>query len=297
MRMDKLIINAAVTGCVARRSDNPNVPLSEDEIVADAVRCVSAGASILHMHVRYPDETPAYEYELNDSLFRAVRSACSDVIISGSTTGRTVTEVQKRAEVLSAAPDMASLTLGSMNFPTQVSVNAPATIRALATEMRERGIQPELEIFDLGMADYARYLVDKGQLVLPAYANILLGSLGTANASPVNLTTIIRALPPRTTWAAAGIGRFQFEVNCLAVAMGGHVRIGLEDNVWMDPLTKTDPASNVRLIERVVRVARANGRDIATPAEARQIIGLRWRTRREAGQRAADDGVRLRTSV
>ncbi len=150
MRGDKLIINAALTGCVPRRADNPNVPLSEDEIVADAVRCVSAGASILHMHVRYPDETPAYEYELNDSLFRAVRSACPDVIISGSTTGRTVTELHKRAEVLSAAPDMASLTLGSMNFPTQVSVNAPATIRALATEMRERGIQPELEIFDLG---------------------------------------------------------------------------------------------------------------------------------------------------
>ena len=296
-RGDKLIINAALTGCVPRRADNPNVPLSEDEIVADAVRCVSAGASILHMHVRYPDETPAYEYELNDSLFRAVRSACPDVIISGSTSGRTVTELHKRAEVLSAAPDMASLTLGSMNFPTQVSVNAPATIRALATEMRERGIQPELEIFDLGMADYARYLVDKGQLVLPAYANILLGSLGTANASPVNLTTIIRALPPRTTWAAAGIGRFQFEVSSLAIAMGGHVRIGLEDNVWMDPLTKTDPASNVRLIERVVSMARVNGRDIATPAEARQTIGLRWRTRREAGQRAADDGVRLRTSV
>ncbi len=297
MRTDKLIINAALTGSVPRRADSPNVSLSEDEMVADAVRCVSAGASILHLHVRYPDETPAYEYELNNSLFRAVRSACPDVIISGSTTGRTVTELEKRAEVLSAAPDMASLTLGSMNFATQVSVNAPATIRALATEMRERGIQPELEIFDLGMADYARYLVDKGQLVLPAYANILLGSLGTACASPDNLSTITRALPPRTTWAAAGIGRFQFEVNCLAVAMGGHVRIGLEDNLWMDPLTKTDPASNARLIERIVSVARANGRDIATPAEARRIIGLRLRARMEVGQRAADDGVRRRTSV
>ena len=294
---DKLIINAALTGSVPRRADNPNVPLTEDEIVADAVRCVSAGASIVHVHVRHPDETPAYEHELNDSLFRAVRSACPEVIISGSTTGRVVTELEKRAEVLAAAPDMASLTLGSMNFPTQVSVNAPATIRALATEMLERGIQPELELFDLGMADYARYLVEKGQLVLPAYANILLGSLGTACASPANLTAIVRALPPRTTWAAAGVGRFQFEVNSLAIARGGHVRIGLEDNLWMDPLTKTDPASNVRLIERLVSVARANGRDIATPAEARRIIGLTRRTRRAVGPLAADDAVRRRTSV
>lgn len=273
-RTDKLIINAALTGSVPRRADNPDVPLTEDEIVADAVRCVSAGASIVHLHVRHPDESPAYEYELNDSLFRAVRSACPEVIISGSTTGRTVSELEKRAEVLSAAPDMASLTLGSMNFPTQVSVNAPETIHALATEMRERGIRPELEVFDLGMADYARYLVDRGQVLLPAYANILLGSLGTACASKANLDTIVAALPRDTTWAAAGIGRFQFEVNSLAIGMGGHVRVGLEDNLWMDPLTKTDPASNVRLIERVVSVARAHGRGIATPAEARRMIGL-----------------------
>ena len=273
--MQELIINAALTGTVPRRADNPYVPLSEDEIVADAVRCVSVGASILHLHVRYADESPAYDYGLNESLFRAVREACPGVIISGSTSGRTFSKLDERAAVLAAGPDMASLTLGSMNFPTQASVNAPATIRGLAARMRERGIMPELEVFDLGMADYARYLVDKGEVGLPAYANILLGSLGTASASAYNLATIVRVLPDRITWAAAGIGRFQLQMNSLAIAMGGHVRVGLEDNLWMDSPTKSDPASNLRLIERVVAIARANGRKVASPAEARQIIGLR----------------------
>ncbi len=276
--MDKLIINAALTGMVPRRVDNPHVPLSESEIVADAVRCVSAGASILHLHVRYADESPAFETSLNASLFRAARAACPGVIISGSTSGRKFGELERRAEVLQARPDMASLTLGSMNFPTQASVNAPATIAGLAARMRALGIMPELEVFDLGMADYARYLVDRGEISLPGYANILLGSLGTASASGFNLATIVRALPDQITWAAAGIGRFQLPMNSMAIAMGGHVRVGLEDNLWMDPITKRDPASNLRLIERVAALARANGREIASPEEARRIIGLRHET-------------------
>jgi uncharacterized protein (DUF849 family) len=272
--MDPLIINAALTGMVPRRADNPHVPLTESEIVADAVRVVNAGASILHLHVRNADESPSSELAPNASLFKAVRAACPGVIISGSTSGRTVGEIDKRAAVLDATPDMASLTLGSMNFPTQASVNAPATIRGLAQRMRERGIMPELELFDLGMADYACYLVERGEVLLPGYANILLGSLGTASASAFNLATIVRALPPRITWAAAGIGRYQWSMNSMAIAMGGHVRVGLEDNLWMDAETKREPASNLRLIERVVALAHANGRSIATPAEARALLGL-----------------------
>jgi uncharacterized protein (DUF849 family) len=272
--MDHLIINAALTGMVPRRSDSPFVPLTEAEIVADAVRAVNAGASILHLHVRNADESPSSELAPNASLFRAVRAACPGVIISGSTSGRVVIALDQRAAVLDAQPDMASLTLGSMNFPKQASVNAPETIHGLARRMRERGIMPELEIFDLGMADYANYLVERDVVQLPGYANILLGSLGTANASAINLSSIVRALPQRTTWAAAGIGRFQLPMNSLAIAMGGHVRVGLEDNLWMDPETKQRPASNEMLIERVVALARAHGRDIAAPARARAILGL-----------------------
>lgn len=272
--MDALIINAALTGMVPRRADNPHVPLTHDEIVADAVRAVGAGASILHLHVRNADETPSSELAPNEALFRAVRAACPGVIISGSTSGRTVSELDRRAAVLDARPDMASLTLGSMNFPKQASVNAPDTIQGLARRMRERGIMPELELFDLGMVDYARYLVERQLVALPGYANILLGSLGTAAASALNLAVLVNALPPQITWAAAGIGRYQWRMNSLAIAMGGHVRVGLEDNLWMDADTRTDPASNPRLIERCVALARANGRAVASPAETRRALGL-----------------------
>jgi 3-keto-5-aminohexanoate cleavage enzyme len=273
--MSLLLINAALTGMVPTKADTPHVPITVEEITADARRCVDAGAAILHLHVRYADGSPAYERELNSALFAAVREACPNVVISGSTSGRVFTEIEQRAAVLDAAPDMASLTLGSMNFPTQASVNAPETIRELARRMREHNVLPELEIFDLGMADYAQYLIRRGEIRPPVYANILLGSLGTLSASASNLTTVVRALPEGTIWAATGIGRFQFHVNGLAIAMGGHVRVGLEDNIWMDPETKQERATNARLIERIVALARAHGREIASCGDARRMLGLR----------------------
>jgi 3-keto-5-aminohexanoate cleavage enzyme len=272
--MSLLLINAALTGMVPTKADNPNVPITIEEIAADARRCVDAGASILHLHVRYPDGRAAYERELNDALFRAVRALCPEVIISGSTSGRVFTEFEQRSQVLDASPDMASLTLGSMNFATVPSVNSPQMIRDLARRMKARGVMPELEIFDLGMADYSNYLLQKKEIEGPLYANILLGSLGTLNATPSNLAAVVRALPAGTTWAGAGIGRFQQYVNGLAIAMGGHVRVGLEDNVWMDPETKLEHATNARLIDRVVAVARAHGRDIASCTDARRLLQL-----------------------
>jgi 3-keto-5-aminohexanoate cleavage enzyme len=162
-----------------------------------------------------------------------------------------------------------------MNFPAAPSVNPPTVVCQLATAMKERGVRPELEFFEIGMIDYVRdYLIPRGFLKAPFYANLLLGSLGTLAASARNLVHLVDALPAGTTWAAAGIGRFQFRVNNLAIVMGGHVRVGLEDNLWMDA-EKNDPATNVRLIERVVRVAEAVGRPIASPADTRRILGLR----------------------
>ncbi len=272
--MDKVIINAALTGMVPTRDDNPHIPLTKDEIVEDAKRVVAAGASVLHLHVRYPDGTAAYEKSSFEQLFIAVRRACPGVIISGSTSGRTVSELEKRAEVLDAGPDLGSLTMGSLNFPKQASVNAPQTIVGLARRMRERGIIPEIELFDLGMADYARTLVDKGEIPSSIYTNILLGSLGTLGSGAFNLSVMVNALPPGAIWSGAGIGRYQFEMNCLALAMGGHIRVGLEDNIWMDPLTKTDPASNVRLVERIVKVARSMGREPASIREVRQLLHI-----------------------
>jgi uncharacterized protein (DUF849 family) len=278
---DKLIINAALTGMVPTQRDNPHLPVTVEEIIADARRCRAAGASIVHVHARDAGGQPTCEKEVYRHIIAGIRAACPDLLISGTTSGRVHKEFAQRSQVLELAgpckPDFGSLTLGSMNFPTQASVNDPKMIHDLAAKMNERGIVPELELFDLGMADYARHLVDRGVLRPPFYANILLGSLGTLAATPHNLTTMIQALPQMTTWSAAGIGRFQFYVNNLAIAMGGHVRVGLEDNLWFDP-ARTQPATNAGLIERLVKVAHAVGREIATPDEARSLIGMPPRT-------------------
>jgi uncharacterized protein (DUF849 family) len=149
-------------------------------------------------------------------------------------------------------------------------------IEALATRMQERGIVPEIEVFDLGMLDYARYLIDRKVLRPPFYVNVLLGSRGTLAATPLNLALMMQALPQGATWAGAGIGRFQFPVNAMAVTMGGHVRVGLEDNLYMDA-GKTQPATNAALVERIVALGRAAGREPASPDEARAAIGLQPR--------------------
>lgn len=298
MKMDKLIINAALTGMVPTKKDNPHVPVTVEEIVADARRCRDAGASIVHVHPRDESGAPTYRREIHAAICAGIRAACPDLIISGTTSGRLHKEFRQRAQVLELKddlkPDMASLTLGSMNFPTQASVNEPQMIQDLAEAMKKRGIVPELELFDLGMADYARYLVERGVLEPPFYANILLGSRGTLAATPENLVAVVRALPAGTTWAAAGIGRFQFYVNSMAITMGGHVRVGLEDNLWYDE-GRTRHATNTALIERLVKLAGAAGRAVASPKEARSIIGLPRDTKparapqpRAARKRSAD---------
>lgn len=275
--MEKLIINAAITGMVPLKRDTRHIPISPQEIIAEARRCHSAGASILHIHARNDDESPAWEKEIYAEIIGGIRAACPDLMISASTSGRKFGAFLQRSDVLNLVdelkPDFGSLTLGSMNFPNQPSINSPEMISALATTMRDRHIVPELEIFESGMVDYAHYLIKKGVLVKPFYANILLGSLGTLSASAENLVAVVRALPSGAVWSATGIGRYQFKINNLAIAMGGHVRVGLEDNLYYDA-AKTQPATNVGLIERVVRVARSMEREIASPEEARQIIGL-----------------------
>lgn len=281
--MSRLLINVALTGMVPTTADNPHVPVTPRAIAADVRRCYDAGASVFHIHARYPDERPAYEAHYYEEIICAIREMVSDpdIVICVTTSGRNHNTFECRSEVLglegACKPDMASLTLGSMNFPKQASVNSPEMIVALAQRMQERGIVPELEVFEMGMIDYSRYLLRKSILNRPLYYNLLLGSLGTMAATPLNLAMLVQALPEGATWAATGIGQFQFEVNALAITMGGHVRVGLEDGLYMDK-KKTDPASNARLVERLVQVARSVGRTPAGSLEAREIIGLPRRT-------------------
>lgn len=272
-----LIINVAPTGMVPTTADNPAVPVTPESIASDCERCYRAGGSLFHLHAREADESATYRAEVYREIIRTVKAKCPDAIICVSTSGRTHREFWQRSEVLDLdgdeKPEMASLTLGSMNFPKQASVNDPAMIRALADRMRERAIVPELEVFDYGMVDYAKYLIERGVLREPFYFNLLLGSLGTVSATPFNLASIVAALPSGATWAAAGIGRFQFSMNSLGVTMGGNVRIGLEDNLYEDT-GKQRLATNPGLVERIARLARAAEREPATPAQAREIIGL-----------------------
>lgn len=277
MRSGKLIINAAMTGMVPTKADNSAVPITPTEIEEDARACRRAGAAIFHLHARHADGTPAYEAEIYREIVIGVRSSCPDAVICVSTSGRTFKEFEQRSDVLSldgdAQPEMASLTLGSLNFPKQASVNDPTMIRMLAERMYERGIVPEIEIFDMGMIDYTKHLIERKILREPFYFNLLLGSLGTLSATPFNLATMVMSLPAGATWAGAGIGRFQFAVNSLAMAMGGNVRVGLEDNLYLDG-AKQKPATNAGLIERLARLANALEREVASPDEARAIIGL-----------------------
>lgn len=274
---DKVIINLCPTGMVPRRAKVPAVPITPEEIAADVRRCRDAGASVVHLHARDDDEKPTWRTERFTEVCEAVVAEAPDIVLVVTTSGRDWAELDKRSASLmvegSARPEMASLTLGSMNFASGPSVNSPETIEALAEAMRERGIVPELEIFDTGMVNYANFLIERGVLTGPHYFNVLWGSRGTADLGAANAAAVLSALPPGATWAFAGIGRFQSAANALALSLGGHVRVGLEDNPYHD-WTDRSPTTNPRLVERIVRIAGELGREPATPDEAREIIGL-----------------------
>jgi uncharacterized protein (DUF849 family) len=278
---DELIVNVCPTGMVPTRTDNPHIPLTPQEVAADVRRCVDAGASIVHIHPRDREGRPSQDPAVAVAFIRAVRAAAPEVVVCITTSGRVQPELAGRVQVVElegdAKPEMASLTLGSLNFPKQASINSPETIQGLARRMQECGVVPEWEIFDFGMLDYAHYLRDRGLLPDPVYANFLLGSLGTLAATPLNLALLVERLPKGATWAAAGIGHYQFAMNRLAIAMGGGVRVGLEDNLWFDD-DRTDPASNPRLVERLVAIGRAMGREPATPDQVRQRLGIPLRS-------------------
>jgi 3-keto-5-aminohexanoate cleavage enzyme len=272
-----LIINAALTGVVPRRGRVPNLPVTAEQIAEDARACFEEGATIVHVHARAPDESPEWRREAYAEFIPEIRKRCPGIIVCASTSGRTFGEFEQRADVLAlegeAKPDMASLTLGSLNFRDGASVNSLQMIRALAERMAAVGIRPELEIFDTGMAYLAHTLRDEGLLPTPTYANILLGGPNTAPARMGDLGRLVDALPRDVVWAAAGIGAFQLPMNAIAVFAGGHVRTGLEDNPHLDHLTRT-PASNPALVSRVAMLAEVAGRSVSTVEQTRSALGL-----------------------
>ena len=269
---EKLIINAAITGTVLYKKDTPHLPTSVDEIVSCAKRVREAGASIVHVHARNLDESPSFDPDLYNEIVQKIRAA-TDLIVCVSLSGRFVSDVNIRANPLVSRPDLASLTLGSMNFVSQASVNSPDTIRELANRIYAVNAVPELEIFEAGFINFSQYLVRKEILKSPLYFNIILGSLGAAPLDLVGLGHMVSMLPKDSIWSVGGLGQYQLDANVMSISAGGHVRVGLEDNIYYDR-PRTDLADNPRLVERIARIAREMGREPATPQEARQMIGL-----------------------
>jgi uncharacterized protein (DUF849 family) len=272
-----LIINLAPTGMVPTKDQTPHVPLTPDEVVEDVERCLGLGVSIVHVHARDEQGRPTHRREYFAPVIEGIRRLDPELIVCATCSGRYATELDERADVLElqgdARPDMASLTTGSNNFKSSASVNPPEVIKGLAERMAARGIKPELEVFEPGMLHYARYLCERSFIAEPAYVNILLGNLGTSPATPGSLGAFLAMMPASWTWAAAGIGNYQLEANMLALASGGHVRVGLEDNIWWDR-GRTELATNEMLVRRVARLAEAAERPIATPREVRERLGL-----------------------
>jgi len=272
-----LIINAALTGVIPTKRMTPFVPLTPDEVIADAIACCDAGAAIVHIHARDAEGRPSYDPEIFAEIIRGIRRERDQLIICTTTSGRRYGEFAERAAVLDLAgdlkPDLASLTTGSLNFPDGPSVNAPEIIASLAERMKERGIRPELEILELGMINTAKVLIKKGLVDPPYHFNILLGSIHTAPATLRNLCALVDDLPGNSVWAATGLGDFQFKINVAAVLMGGHVRVGVEDNIYYDS-GRTKLSTNAEQVERICRIAEECSRPIAGPEEARAMLGL-----------------------
>ena len=268
------IICVAITGSVPRKEDNPAVPITVDEQVESTQAAFEAGATICHAHVRNDDQTTSSDPEKFARLKEGLEKHCPGMIIQFSTGGRSGAG-QERGGMLPLRPDMASLTVGSNNFPTRVYENPPDLVDWLASEMIAYDIKPEIEAFDLSHIFQAAKMQEDGRLKGPAYVQFV---MGVKNAMPVDrevfdfyLRTMQRLLP-NSEWCAAGIARHQIEVNEWCVAAGGHARTGLEDNIRMN--RETLAPSNAALVERVVELCERYERPVATTAEARAILGL-----------------------
>jgi 3-keto-5-aminohexanoate cleavage enzyme len=269
--MEKLIITVALTGNVPTKQMNPNLPVTPAEIAADVKRCRDAGASLFHVHARDGDQKPTLDIRVYKANVRAIREAAPDVIIQLSTGARAGKDWDARANPIRLLPEMGSFTTGSNNLPGIVYENSPQFIEFLAGVYRDTGVKPEIEVFETGMIANALILEKKEYLKPPLHFDFVLGAPGAMPGTIKNLLFLSESIPAASTWSVAGIGRAEIPLSSTAIAMGGHVRVGLEDNLALPDGTS---ASNPLLVEKVVRIAREIGREIATPDEARRILSL-----------------------
>jgi 3-oxoadipate:acetyl-CoA acetyltransferase len=271
---DPCIITVAITGSVPRKENNPAVPITVDEQIESTREAYEAGAAMVHVHVRADDESPSSDPDRFLEFLNGVRRHCPDMIVQFSTGGRSG-KGSERGGMLHHGPDMASLSTGSCNFPDSIYENSPALIRELAELMNRHGVKPEIEVFDLAMLYNAASYLDAGLLSGPLHVQFV---LGVTNALPARREILefevaaLKELMPEASWVAAGVGRHQLEVNRWSLEMGGHCRTGLEDNLRWDKSRLA--RSNAELVARVAALCPDYGRSVASPGEARAILGL-----------------------
>jgi len=274
--MEKLIITAAISGAEVTKEHNPAVPYTIEECVREASLAYEAGASIIHIHVRTDDGTPTQDKNRFKEVMDAIRVKCPDAIIQPSTGGAVGMTNDERLQPTELNPEMATLDCGTLNFGgDEIFMNSENTIKYFGERMIEKGIKPELEVFDKSMIDMALRLHKKGYIKSPMHFDFVMGVNGGISGTLRDFVFLRNSIPSDATYTVAGVGRFEFPLAAAAIIDGGHVRVGLEDNLYISKgvLTK----SNGELVEKIVRLAKEFGREIATPAEARVILGLKKR--------------------
>ncbi|EKD31368.1 MAG: hypothetical protein ACD_77C00342G0008 [uncultured bacterium] len=272
--MDKLIITAAICGAEVLKEHNPAVPYTVEECVREAKSAYDAGASIIHLHVRYDDGTPTQDKARFKTVMDAIYKVCPDVIIQPSTGGAVGMSNDERLQPTELNPELATLDCGTLNFGgDDVFMNTENTIKYFGSKMIERGIKPELEVFDKSMIDMALRLQKKGFIKTPMHFDFVMGVNGGISGELRDFIFLRGSIPADSTYTVAGVGRFEFPLAVAAIIDGGHVRVGFEDNVFISKGVVAK--SNGELVQKVVRLAKEFGREIATPAETRLILGLK----------------------
>ena len=268
--MDPLIITCAPVGAEITPDQTPHLPYTPAKLGETARKIREAGASIIHVHCRNDDGSNTHSVARFREAYAAVRDA-SDLIVQFSTGGAIGMTPEERASVLELRPEMATLTCGSVNFGDDIFENSFPIMRGIAAKLREFDVRPELEIFDKGHLTNARRLAAEGTIELPQHVDLVLGVPGGLDATVQNLCDLVDALPEGCSWSVAGVGRQQLPLAMAAIAMGGHVRVGLEDNLYY---SKGRLATNEELVARVKRISEEAGRPVATPDQARAFLGL-----------------------
>ena len=274
--MEKLIITAAICGAEVTKEQNPAVPYTVEEIVREAKSAVDAGAAIVHLHVREDDGTPTQSHVRFQECEEAIYKVCPDVILIPSTGGAVGMSPDERLDSTNTTPipEMATLDCGTCNFGDDIFDNTMPTMRAFGKRMIEKGIKPEYECFEMGHLDTILTMARKGEVPGdPMQFNFVLGVPGCTPATVGNLAWMVNQIPAGSTWTVTGVGRAAFPMAATAIAMGGNVRVGFEDNIYLSKGVKA--SSNGELVAKVVRIAKELGREIATSDEARAILGLK----------------------